>query len=158
MWFSTAEFLLRSLGVFNRCRQSRSSQWVQELEADKPKQVNLNCPQTPLHVISTARESSDTCCHRHHHCTRVQTQKGLTDRQLFLDSVCCGAVPVLVGVVGGRNKNECSSLDTRPDAQPPSQTHNTASHKNQVHRPTTTHPTRQPTNPKPKTNNFLTKN
>ena len=68
------------------CFQSLQT-WVQELEMDKPQQVNLNCLETPC------MSSPVTCCHRHHHCTRVQTQKGLTDRQLSLDSVCCGAVP-----------------------------------------------------------------
>ena len=95
MWFSRAEFLLRSLGVFNRCRHSRRSQWVQELEMDKPQQVNLNSPEKP----SMSSLSPETCCHRHHHCTPVQTQKRLTHPQLFLDSMCCGVVPFLAGLV-----------------------------------------------------------
>ena len=96
MWFSRVEFLLHSFGVFfNRSRQSWWSQWVQELEMDKPQQVNLNCPETPC----MSSRSPEMCCHRHHHCTRVLTQKGLTDRQLFLGSMCCGAVPFLVGLV-----------------------------------------------------------
>ena len=57
--------------------------------------MNLNCQQTPC----MSSQSPETCCHRHRHCTRVQTLKGLTDRQLFLDSMCCGAVPFLVGLM-----------------------------------------------------------
>ena len=50
--------------------------------------VNLNCPETSSASVVIVIIIG-----------RVQTQKGLTDRQLFLDSMCCGAVPFVVVLV-----------------------------------------------------------